>query len=141
MYYGDLIAGLETVLEPEVLDEVKKKLLENANRLDRGDFRRLHIAESVFGGSERGGELGFHHGRAHQVIADTITGVVEDIRDFREGVVRAEVLLTDADQGARSDLAHKEAAVAALASANSFFAGDARNQESRNEHLGGGEGR
>jgi hypothetical protein len=139
MLIGGFIRGLETILEPDQVEIVKKELLDSANKLDRGDFQNLNVAPSAFGSSDAGSELGFHHGRAQQVIADTLAGVTADMRDFREGVVKAEVMLEDADTGAQSDLSRREQAVAQLDDANRWFAGDQRYHQARNEH-GGGEG-
>ena len=100
MFIGGFIRGLETILEPDQVEIVKKELLTGANKLDRGEFQNLNVA-AVRVRFVRGRlELGFHHGRAHQVIADTLAGVTADMRDFREGVVKAEVMLEDADTGA-----------------------------------------
>ncbi len=136
VFIDGFIRSLETVLEPTQLEIVKKELLTGANELDRGDFKSLHVAPSAFGGAETGSELGFHHGRAQQVIADTLAGVTADMRDFREGVVKAEVMLEDADVGAQSDLSRKEQAVAALEEANRWFSGDHTYNQARNAHGG-----
>jgi hypothetical protein len=135
-FIDGFIRSLETVLEPGEVEIVKKELLTGANTLDRGDFRNLNVAPTAFGGSETGSELGFHHGRAQQVIADTLAGVTADMRDFREGVVQAEAMLQTADTGAQSDLSRREAAVAALEDANRTFAGDQRYHQARNDHGG-----
>jgi len=138
VFIDGFIRSLETVLEPDQLEIVKKELLTGANELDRGDFQRLHVAPSAFGGAETGSELGFHHGRAQQVIADTLSGVTADMRDFRDGVAKAEVMLEDADTGAQSDLSRRQGAVAALEDANRWFAGDHKYHQARNDHGGDG---
>lgn len=130
---GFIRAFNETVHEPDKVEAVKEKLLRNANKLDSGKFQDLSVAESVFGASPEGTELGFHHGRAHQVIAETINGVIADMRDFREGVVRAEAMLKDADAGAEADLGRKQAAVAELEDANRWFEGDSKYHQARNQ--------
>lgn len=133
---SDLLGTLETVLEPDVVERLKRKLSTNADDLDEGSFRDLKVRESAFGGSEAGLELGFHHARAHDVVAETITGVIADIRGFRDGLDRAERLLEAADCAAASDLSRTNAAVQALTDATDHFAGDALNRAARNEHLG-----
>lgn len=136
VFIGGFIRGLETVLEPGELEVVKRTLLASATKLERGEFQNLDVSASAFGGSETANELGFHHGLAHQVIAETLAGVSADLRDFREGVVRAEAMLNDADTVAGSDLSRQEAAVAALEDANRWFAGDHKYDQARNEHGG-----
>lgn len=134
---GDLIGALETVLEPDAVDRLKRQLDETASGLGEMSFQDMKVLESVFGGSEAAGDLGFHHSRAHAVIAETITGVVADIRGFRDGLERAELLLESADDGAAADLGRTTAAVQALADATDHFAADAHNRAARNAHLGG----
>lgn len=142
------VRSLETVLEQAQVELVKKELFDNAELLAGGDFQNLRVRETIFGASERGAELGFHHGRAHQVIAETLDGVVQDMHDFCEGVKRAQMMLEDADAGAGSDLSRTAAAVAELEDANRWFAADhkydqARNEGARNEVArtgGGGDG-
>jgi hypothetical protein len=137
-HIGDFARGLETVYEPEVVADVKKRLHEAAAELGGGSFRNVRVSESVFGASPAGSELGSAHGSAHRVIADTIEGVVVDLRDFQAGVEQAEQMLVTADDGAASDL-NSKAAVTGLLAANRHFAADAYNQRSRNENLAGGE--
>ena len=137
VFIGGFIRGLETVLEPDELDDVKRTLLKGANKLEGGEFQNLDVSVSAFGSSETATELSYHHGLAHQVIAETLAGVVADMRDFREGVVRAEAMLNDADAAAGSDLGRQEAAVAALQDANRWFEGDHKYDQARNEHGGG----
>jgi len=127
-----LIRALETVVEPDKLAVVKDQLEHQANALDRMHFANLRVSEAAFGGSPEGGRLGFHHGRAHQVIAETIEGVVADIRDFRDGVIRAETMIQDVDAGAEADLGSVKAAVAELEDANRWFESDARYDGARN---------
>lgn len=136
MFIDGFIRGLETILEPDQIDLIKKELLEGADALENAEFPNLNLPPSVFGGSEAGTELGFHHGRAHRVIADTLAGVTADMRDFRDGVAKAEVMLEDADTGAQSDFTRREQAVAQLEDANRWFASDHTYRQARNEHGG-----
>ena len=124
------------MLDQEKVEAVKRELYDNANKLDGGSFQDLRVGETIFGGSPKGGELGFHHGRAHQVIADTILGVVADMRDFRDGVIKAEQMLDEADTGAQTDLARERAAVEELENANTWFEGDNKYHHARNNQGG-----
>lgn len=133
---GDLIADIETIVEPDEVALVKSELQRGANELDGGTFQNLYVSGSVFGAFPGGTDLGRHHVRAHTVISETIEGVIQDLRDFRDGVVRAEQLLDDADTGAAADLHVREQAVAALEDANRWFEGDRRYDDARN---GGGD--
>ena len=62
---GGFIRGLETILEPDQVEIVKKELHAGVTTLGKGEFQNLTVAETAFGSSEAGTELGFHHGRAH----------------------------------------------------------------------------
>lgn len=138
MFIGGFIRGLETVLEPDQVEIVKKELHNGATTLGEGEFQNLTVAETAFGSSAAGIELGFHHGKAHQVIAETLAGVIADMRDFRDGVVQAELMLEAADAGAQSDLTRKQQAVAQLDDANRWFAADHQYDQARNESGGDG---
>lgn len=131
----DLIADIETIVRRDEVDLVKSELQRGANELDGGTFQNLHVAESIFGAFPRGNALGHDHGLAHSVISETINGVIADLRDFRDGVVKAEQLLEDADTGAAGDLTAREQAVEALEDANRWFEGDHRYNDAR---AGGG---
>ena len=60
------------------------------------------------------------------------TGVIADLRDFRDGMENAQRYLNDADDASASGLAKGEAAVEALTEANTFFASDHHYDPGRN---------
>src|SRR6476469_4273444 len=101
----DLLQDVELKIDQSVIDGVMRTLHQNSQDLHESPFPRLHVPESTCGASAHGEELGFHHLKAHQVIADTLTGVVTDLERFRDGVQKAEKLLSTADEGNASDLA------------------------------------
>jgi hypothetical protein len=138
--FGGFARSLETIIDELVVEVVKDKLLTSAEELDGGRFQNLSVSETVFGGSPQGGELGFHHRRAHDVIAETLEGVVADLRDFREGLAQAEQMLETADTGTASDFDLRRAAVESLHEANRRFDGDERYDHARQGGSGGGEG-
>lgn len=131
-YMDGFVRALETVLDDVAVAAIKQKLDTNADLLSKRDFQTLRISESVFGASERGTALGGHHSRAHQVIAETLDGLIKDIEDFREGVDKAKLLLDDADTTAGDTLAQRKAAVEQLEDANMWFSGDSRYEHARN---------
>lgn len=130
--FGELIATLETLLDNTRIELAKKGLDSNADSLAEGTFRDLSVSEAAFGGSPSAGQLGYHHGRAHQVISETITGVIADLRDFRDGMENAQKYLSDADLASAEGLSRGEAAVQSLTEANRFFAGDHHYDQGRN---------
>jgi hypothetical protein len=135
-YIGPVVQALQDLdVDPEGIRAVISALNANARELDDGSFQRLHISPAVFGGSETAAELGFHHGKAHQIVSDTILGVVEDLTRFRDGVEQAVHLVTTADESNAADLHSKQTAVDVLVGSSGFAEGDRREQASRNEHL------
>ena len=135
-YIGPVVQALQDLdVDPEGIRAVISALNANAHELDDGSFQRLHISPGVFGGSETAAELGFHHGKAHQIVSDTILGVVEDLTRFRDGVEQAVHLVNTADESNAADLQSKQTAVEVLVGSSGFSEGDRREQASRNEHL------
>lgn len=123
-YLDGFVRALETVLDEVAISAIKAKLDANSDKLGQREFQNLRVSETAFGGSPKGGQLGAHHGRAHQVISETLDGVIQDMRDFREGVEQAEKLLDVADTTAGDTLVQRRAAVEQLEDANRWFAGD-----------------
>ena len=132
-YIGPVVQALQDLdVDPEGIRAVISALNSNASELDDGSFQRLHISPGVFGGSETAAELGFHHGKAHQIVSDTILGVVEDLTRFRDGVEQAVHLVTTADESNAADLQSRQTAVEVLVGSSAFAEGDRREQASRN---------
>lgn len=143
MVIPDLVGSIRNLLgelniDQAVIDDVVKTLHTSSNDLDRSPFPDLHVPESSFGGSEKGAELGYHHLKAHQVVSDTLQGVVTDLERFRDGVRNAEKLVQTADTTSAADLHRKRQATELILDASQHSEGDLRNHESRNEHLGAG---
>ena len=140
----DIVTGITTALTdlnvaPDKVADVADKLTKNSDALgDSAFMTRLHVAQSAFGGSRPGGQLGYHHAKAQEVIEDTLRGVIGDLTRFAHATTKAVQLVTEADTGSADDLAVKQDAVAVLAGSTRYFQGDAANHESRNQHLGGG---
>lgn len=146
MFSGDIVTGITTALTDlnvarDKVADVADKLTRNSDELgDSAFMKRLHVAQSSFGGSRPGEQLGYHHAKAQEVIEDTLRGVIGDLTRFAEATTKAVQLVTDADTGSAADLAAKQDAVAVLAGSTRYLEADAANHEARNEHLRGGEG-
>lgn len=127
------------------VDERKiQHVIDSMNRASQdlgGDSFRsgAHISPPSFGGSERAGELGSHHAKAHRIVADTLEGVTADLIAFRDNTKQALVYVTDADQRAADDLTGKRAIAEGMREVWQNSAADRLNQESRNEHLSPGD--
>ena len=137
MFYIDpVVQALQDLdVDPEGIRAVISALNANAHELDDGSFQRLHVSPGVFGGSEAAAELGYHHSKAHQIVSDTILGVVDDLTRFRDGVEQAVHLVNTADETSAADLQSKQSAVQVLVGSSRFAEGDRREHASRNAHL------
>ena len=143
MVIPDLVGSIRNLLgelniDQAVIDDVLNTLHTSSSDLDSSRFPDLHVPESSFGGSEKGAELGYHHLKAHQVVSDTLQGVVMDLERFLDGVRNAEKLVQSADTTSAADLNRKRQATDLILDAAQHSEGDLRNHEARNEHLGNG---
>ena len=75
-------------IDPEALALLKQALADAADLLETSLFRDLDLAESAFGARPSATELGAEHRTAHAIIADTISGVINDLWGYRDGVER-----------------------------------------------------
>jgi hypothetical protein len=141
MLPADIVTGITSALTdlnvaPDKVADVADKLTQNSDELgDSAFMKRLHVAQSAFGGSHPGERLGYHHAKAQEVIEDTLRGVIGDLTRFANATTKAVQLVSEADGGSAADLAAKQDAVAVLAGSTRYFEGDAANREARNEHL------
>ena len=139
----DIVTGITSALKdlnvaPDKVAAVSSKLTSSSDSIGDSSFmQRLHVAQSAFGGSGQGSQLGYHHTKAQEVIEDTLRGVIEDLGRFAAATKQAVQLVSDADTTSAADLKAKQEAVAVLASSTRYFEGDEANHEARNEHLRG----
>lgn len=143
MVIPDLVGSIRNLLgelniDQAVIDDVVNTLHASSSDLDESRFPDLHVPESSFGGSAKGAELGYHHLKAHQVVSDTLQGVVMDLERFRDGVRNAERLVQTADTTSAADLHRKRQAADLILDATRYSEGDLHNHESRNENLANG---
>lgn len=127
---GDAISGVID-MDPRELEQLKKTLSDNAAALEDGEFQDIRLGETAFGGTDAASDLGKHHSLAHTIVADTILGVTEDLRTFRQGVIDFEKGMESADGFAAGDMS----GLASLVDKTAFSHADAVNHESRSEHL------
>lgn len=131
-----LIHDVELAIDQSKIDEVKRTLDLNAGNVHHDNFKNLHVAPSAFGGNDAAAALGLNHLEAHAVIKETLQGVLDDLHAFRDGLVRAEALIKDADESSAADLDRKRASdiLSGLAAHDSA---SVRNHQARNKVLGG----
>lgn len=139
---GGLVGVLRDLhVDERAIQDVLRALNVSSVEFEDDSFKAgARIPTSAFGGSEAGHDLGFHHGKAQQVIADTIDGVTKDLEAFRDGVRQAIRLVDEADQSSADDLNRKRQIAEGFANVWKYSQGDAANRESRNRNLGTGYG-
>ena len=132
------LAGDGTVeIDPEALATLKDALVKAAELLESGKFQDLDLAENAFGARPAATELGSEHRTAHAIIADTITGVINDLWGYRDGVTKFENGMTTADDGAAADLSRQQTGVDALAESSALNYGENSYHESQRDNLSG----
>ncbi len=109
MSAGAVLGALSGVLQldPAVLEQLEKILTENSDLLEAAPYQRLQVSEAAFGGSAKAGTLGWHHTRAHEVLAQTVLAMVTDLREFAVGVRTAADGVDAADEDAAADLVRR----------------------------------
>jgi hypothetical protein len=106
----DIVTGITSALKdlnvaPDKVAAVSSKLTSSSDSIGDSSFmQRLHVAQSAFGGSEKGSQLGYHHTKAQEVIEDTLRGVIEDLGRFATATKQAVQLVSDADTTSAADL-------------------------------------
>ena len=101
-------------IDPLALERLKQAITGAARLLETDRFADVDLADTAFGASATARTLGAEHRTAHQIIADTISGVVTDLWGYRDGVEQFEAGMGTADDTAAEDLRAREAAVDAL---------------------------
>ena len=122
-------------IDPHALDKLKQALTRAATVLETDRFADVDLAENAFGGSSSAQTLGAEHRTAHQIVADTIQGVVTDLWGYRDGVEQFEAGMGTADDTAADDLRAREVAVDALVTSSGSNHGESRYHHSQVNHL------
>jgi hypothetical protein len=121
----------ELSVDPAIVEQIHDALTDAAELLRDDRFARTGAIERTsFGACQSGQDLSYHHGRAHQVMADTLVGVTQDLEAFAISVKRAAEDLAEADATAVQDLKKRATTVFSLLGAKSFA--DAAYDRSRN---------
>jgi hypothetical protein len=134
---ADEAAGLmnQLHLDPAVVEQAHTALTEIVQMLQGDDFAYMGtIQQQSFGGNSPAESLSFHHGLAHQVMTDTLNGVVKDVSDFVANLKKAVELVQTADQQSHAGLTGTTALVQAMDHLYRYSAADADNQHARNHH-------
>lgn len=90
-----------------LMDEINgiaTELLTESDSLSNVEFGKLPTSTEQFGGSSSGRMLGYEHDRAHKVMTGTLSGVIQDLRDFHEGMQKAGREAIDADEISSQDM-------------------------------------
>lgn len=90
------------------------------------------IAQPSLGRGDRAAELGLHHERAQQVMAETVHGIIADLTAFATGVQQAAGMIRDADDATAAELLRAQQAVEMMNDAWVTSEGDAAYDQARN---------
>lgn len=129
--------GGDLEVDPAALEELKKALEKAAGLLETDRFADVDLDAGAFGASPTGQTLGAEHRVAHQIIADTITGVVTDLWGYRDGVTVFETNIGNAEQTAVTDLNAQQEGVEALTYSSASDNAGERYRSSQADHLAG----
>jgi hypothetical protein len=130
----EISESADIIIDQVAIDNVLTTLEAKHEDLQGSRFQDLNVPVSAFGSAGTALDLGGNHSTAHQVIGETLQGVLDDLNRFRDGIKHAEKLVQEADTQSAADLDKKRAAAELLVRASSYSEGDARNHQVRN-HL------
>jgi hypothetical protein len=123
-------------LADQKIQEVIESIQAELDDLDPTEFENNgHISAVSFGGGDRAPEIALHHTRAHGVTADTLNGVLEDLRTFRQACSDARQLIADTDQDTADQLQRTQGAVEALTTASWTNQGEDSNRQAQQDHM------
>ncbi len=139
-----LIPGFSAALssiqvEPDTVDRVIAAL-EDCTAESWGEqfASGAPIALPSLGRGDRADELGLHHDRAQQVMAETVRGIIADLTAFATGVQQAAGMIRDADDATAEELVRAQQAVEMMNDAWVTSEGDAAYDQARNEQAAQG---
>lgn len=138
MYLAGLSAAMQYVaVEQTTIDRVISFLRENSD----DDWARQFasdapIAMPSLGRGDRAQELGLHHDRAQQVMAETVQGIVRDLEAFADSVNEAARLIRRADEDSAETMVATQRVVEMLDEASLTSHSEAAYDRARNERDG-----
>ena len=104
----------------ELIHNISADLTHNEDAVHGTGFQKYHVNQTVFGESNVGGSLGYHHSLAHAKVSDTLGAVLKDLHAFRLGLQTFAKAVDEADTQSSADLKKRHAAVEALDKAAGF---------------------
>jgi hypothetical protein len=90
------------------------------------------IQQQSFGGDASATTLSYHHGRAHQVMTDTLKGMVEDLTAYVTNLTHAAQLVGNVDDDSRTALGKRQSLLDSLNYMGHHSHSDSANNHSRN---------
>lgn len=137
------LSGLATAMQALAVDQTNiDRVLRALRDCTDGGWDAQFAAEAAiavpsFGGGDHAPVLGQHHDRAHQVMAETVAGIVADLTAFAEGVHQAARFISDADESTAASLRQKQDAVEMMDDAWVTSEADAAYDRARNDQTAG----
>lgn len=137
--FGALGAAMELLINPAMVEATRKSLDDVDKALNKDNFRHnAQIGELSFGDAPTGTELSHHHSLAQQIVADTLSGINEDVAAFVTNVTKSAEVLVDVDGLSAEDLKKRTAVLEQFGYLERHSHGESNNQETRNDLQNGG---
>jgi methyl-accepting chemotaxis protein len=111
---------------------VVKALHGAADELSSKSFEKATIGRSSFGATSSADSLGLHHDLAHQVMSETLQGMVTDLTAFSANVTAALKHFGETDQTVADDMTARREIVEDMTYTWQHSHADAANHEARN---------
>ena len=129
---GSTLSDLQ--VDPTVVAQTTEALTKAFEALGEYPFDIIGtIQQTSFGDNSTATNLSYHHGRAHQVMVDTIEGTKTDILKLTQNLKLAVQLLQDTDTNSGADIAKTNQVLESLTYLDDHSYGDNANNRSRND--------
>jgi hypothetical protein len=138
MFLNEAVAAItaamnELQVDPAIVEETHSALQSVLQTLRDDPFDYMGtIQRDSFGGIDPATDLSYHHGRAHQVMADVKRGIEKDIHAFAQNLLKAAEVITDVDTATATDLRKQQALAEAFSYLDQNSHADAAHDQSRN---------
>ncbi|NYI43844.1 hypothetical protein BJ993_000924 [Nocardioides aromaticivorans] len=132
---AEALEGLKLV--EEKINDVITAINRELDQFDPAIFQKDgEIKPQSFGDTDRAPLLALHHRRAHQVTAETLSGVREDLIAFRQACRDARGFVEQADQDAAAEITLTHKAVERLNEGSATSHGESANQQAQQAGVG-----
>jgi hypothetical protein len=103
----NLVTTLKSLnLEDLVIEDIRHHLTTALDALEDHDFAADGTVDALgFGTTATAADLHYHHGRAHEVMSETLAGTVADLQAYTANLNKSIKAMQDVDEGSAQELA------------------------------------